>query len=100
MRGNKPCKDKQEVNTLKEEKEKFERKYINEEAAAEFLGISARTLRDWRLKGQINNKGEKPPKAYVRGKHIFFEIHELDAWVREGATNCSDEEPRRRRGAH
>ena len=85
---------------MKEEKFLSERKYINEEAAAEFLGISVRTLRDWRLKGRINNKGEKPPKAYVRGKHIFFEIHELDAWVREGATNCSDEEPRRRRGAH
>ena len=40
-----------------------ERKYLTEKQAAEFLGISERTLRAWRTNGQIDKKGTKPPRA-------------------------------------
>lgn len=62
--------------------------FLTEEEAAEFLRVAERTLRDWRQKGRINNKGEKPPKAYIRGKHIYYSQDELIAWIREGATNA------------
>ena len=61
------------------------RKYLNEEEAAKFLCVAERTLRDWRSKGLLDNKGTPPPKSYKRGKHIYYELSELDAWVRSGA---------------
>ena len=48
------------------------KKYISEKEAAAFLGIAERTLRSWRRNGQIDNKGTKPPRAYARGRHIYY----------------------------
>ena len=64
-----------------------EKKYLTEKQAAEFLGISERTLRAWRMNGQIDNKGTQPPRAYIRGKHIYYELGELYEWIREGAVD-------------
>ncbi len=60
------------------------REYIDERQAAEYISVAPRTMRDWRQKGQIDNKGARGPKYYICGKHILYEIHELDGWVREG----------------
>ena len=84
----------------KEEKGQEQRIYVTEAEAAEYLRVAERTLRFWRQTGRVDKKGTRPPKYYIRGRHIYDELHELDEWVRQGATNCSDEEPRRRRGAH
>ena len=70
------------------DKERTSRRYLREAEAAEFLGIAARTLRDWRRKGRINGKGTKPPRAYARGRHIYYAEDELDTWIREGATDA------------
>lgn len=63
------------------------RKYISEKEAAEYLGIAERTLRSWRHNGQIDNKGTPPPRSYVRGKYVYYEVGELAEWIREGATD-------------
>ena len=70
------------------DKEHTSRRYLTEKDAAEFLGVADRTLRDWRRKGRIDNKGTKPPRAYVRGRHIYYREDELVAWIREGATDA------------
>ncbi len=54
------------------------RKYISEKEAAEYLGIAERTLRSWRSNGRIDNKGTHPPRVYVRGKHVYYELGELE----------------------
>lgn len=53
------------------------RKYLTEKQAAEFLGISERTLRAWRQNWQINNKVDKPRTAYVQGKLVRYEYVEV-----------------------
>lgn len=50
---------------------------VNTKVAAEYLGVSVRTLEDWRAKG-------KGPK-YVRiGHGIRYEVSELNAFIAEG----------------
>lgn len=66
-----------------EDKERRSKEYLTEAEAAEFLGVAARTLRDWRRKGRVDGKGTKPPRAYVRGRHIYYAEDELDSWIRE-----------------
>lgn len=79
------------------DKECPSRRYMTEAETAEFLGIAGRTLRDWRRKGRIDSKGTKPPRAYVRGRHIYYAEDELDAWIREGATDASGADVRVRK---
>ncbi|WP_303149109.1 helix-turn-helix domain-containing protein [uncultured Cloacibacillus sp.] len=69
------------------DKERTSKRYLSEAEAAEILGVAERTLRDWRRKGRIDGKGTKPPRAYVRGRHIYYREDELVAWIREGATD-------------
>ena len=71
-------------------KEPTSKKYFAEAEAAEFLGVAERILRDWRRKRRIDSKGTKPPRAYVRGRHVYYVEDELEAWVREGATDVCD----------
>lgn len=52
--------------------------YISLEAAAEYLGIKAPTLRSW-IK---NPKNEVP--AYKVGRLWKFKRSEIDAWVNSG----------------
>ena len=73
--------------TKEKVKRQEKRKYLTEKQAAEFLGISDRTLRAWRTNGQIDKKGTKPPQAYVKGIHIYYELGELYEWIREGAVD-------------
>lgn len=50
---------------------------VTTKVAAEYLGVSVRTLEDWRAKGS-------GPK-YVRiGHRIRYEVGELDAFIAEG----------------
>ena len=75
------------------------RKYISEKKAAAFLGISERTLRSWRHNGRIDNKGTPPPRVYVRGKHVYYELGELEEWIRDGAFNADDTDGHTRRNS-
>lgn len=75
------------------------RKYISEKEAAEYLGIAERTLRSWRINGRIDNKGTPPPRAYVRGKHVYYELGELEEWLRDGAVNAGDTDGHTRRNS-
>ena len=70
------------------DKEHTSGRYLTEKEAAEFLGVADRTLRDWRRKGRIDSKGTKPPRAYVCGRHIYYDEDELSEWIREGATDA------------
>ena len=75
------------------------RKYISEKEAAEYLGIAERTLRSWRSNGRVDNKGTPPPRAYVRGKHVYYEHGELEEWIRCGAVNADDTDGHTRRNS-
>ena len=75
------------------------RKYISEKEAAEYLGIAERTLRSWRSNGRIDNKGTHPPRVYVRGKHVYYELGELKEWIRDGAFNADDTDGQTRRNS-
>lgn len=72
------------------DKERMSRRYLTEAEVAAFLGVAERTLRDWRRKGRIDCKGTKPPRAYVRGRHIYYDEDELTEWIREGAADVDD----------
>ena len=80
-----------------EDKERRSKEYLTEAEAAEFLGVAARTLRDWRRKGRVDGKGTKPQRAYVRGRHIYYAEDELDSWIREGSTDVDDADVRMRK---
>lgn len=71
--------------------------FLTERQAAEFLNIAERTLRDWRFKGKIDKKGTKPPKFYMRGKHIYYCQNELIEWITEGAADSEPARPRKRK---
>ena len=75
------------------------RKYISEKEAAEYLGVAERTLRSWRSNGRIDNKGTHPPRVYVRGKHVYYELGELEEWIRDGAFNADDTDGHTRRNS-
>ena len=75
------------------------RKYISEKEAAEYLGIAERKLRSWRSNGRIDNKGTHPPRVYVRGKHVYYELGELEEWIRDGAFNADDTDGHTRRNS-
>ncbi len=49
---------------------------LNAKDAAEYLGLSADTLRYWRYEGT-------GPQSYRLGRHTFYDIVDLDAWVDE-----------------
>jgi excisionase family DNA binding protein len=56
--------------------------YLSSEEAAVYLGISVKTVRDWRHKGQ-------GPPSYKLGGLVRYDLRELDAWVKaqgEGAS--------------
>lgn len=49
---------------------------VNAKDAAEYLGVSADTLRYWRYQGT-------GPRSYRLGRHTFYDVADLDAWVSE-----------------
>lgn len=68
--------------------------FIREQQAAELLGVEIHTLKDWRFKGCIDNKGTLPPKAYIKGEYVFYDLNELRDWVLEGSVEpvpCSNQ---------
>lgn len=62
---------------------------IKETEAAEYLGLSPKTLRKWRYRGMIDIYGTLPPPAYKRGVSIWYDLDELDNWVRGGMVRDS-----------
>ncbi|MGS1120707.1 helix-turn-helix transcriptional regulator [Rhodanobacter sp. UC4436_H3] len=50
---------------------------VTTKVAAEYLGVSVRTLEDWRAKG-------KGPKYMRIGHRIRYEISELDTFIAAG----------------
>ena len=81
------------------EEKRQTRKYISEKEGAEYLGIAERTLRSWGSNARIDNKGTTPPRAYVRGKHVYYELGELEEWLRDGAVNADDTDSHTRRNS-
>lgn len=49
--------------------------YLNSEQAAEYLGISAATLKNWR------KRGDGPPFIKVNARVISYIRCDLDAWM-------------------
>ena len=47
--------------------------------AAQVLGVSDRTLRDWM-------KGDNPPPSFRRGKVLLFPHDELTDWMKKQTT--------------
>lgn len=54
-------------------------RYVSIEDAADFLGVSVPTLRQWLKKELL--------PAHKIGKLWKFKISELDAWVKSGKSN-------------
>lgn len=54
------------------------RPYLDTRAAAEYLCLSERTLRNWRYRRQ-------GPRAINLGRRIVYAITDLDAWVQRRA---------------
>ncbi|NIO22002.1 MAG: helix-turn-helix domain-containing protein [Candidatus Aenigmarchaeota archaeon] len=52
------------------------KRWLNEEQAARYLGISKYTLQKWRRPG---NPG---PRFYKVGARILYELQDLDFWVK------------------
>lgn len=49
--------------------------------AADYLGVPESTLRAWRHSGRA---GDQPaPPSYKIGRHVKYDIDELDAWVEQ-----------------
>jgi len=53
------------------------KRYLTTEEAAEYLGLSHRTLQDWRC------AKEGPPYVVLGPRNIKYDIRDLDAWVDE-----------------
>ncbi|MET1050001.1 MAG: helix-turn-helix domain-containing protein [Acidimicrobiales bacterium] len=52
--------------------------WLDSAGAAEYLGVSVKTLYNWRVVG-------KGPRGYGRGKgRVRFRIEDLDAWIMDG----------------
>ena len=49
--------------------------YLNSEQAAEYLGISAATIKNWR------KRGDGPPFIKVNARVIRYLSCDLDAWM-------------------
>ena len=55
---------------------------LTTEEAAEYIGVKATTLEQYRTTGQIND--QTPMPAYVKiGNLVRYEKTELDHWIRE-----------------
>ena len=51
---------------------------MNRTEAAQYLGLSPKTLAMWVTQG-------KGPKLHRVGGRVFYFLHDLDAFIREGA---------------
>ena len=72
----------------KENEQKAERKYVwmSEKEAAEYIGVSVRTMQRWRKDGCIvSQHGIEPaPPYYRKGTMIRYERSELEQWMIDG----------------
>jgi hypothetical protein len=56
---------------------------LNTGEAARYLGISPRTLQDWRLRGS-DDPGERGPRfVTATPRLVLYEVQELDRWLDE-----------------
>lgn len=53
-------------------------RYLRTRAAAEFLGVAARTLEDLRL------RGGGPTYSTPRARIVLYDVHDLEAWIAAG----------------
>lgn len=74
-----------DANTLGYTPEQLDR-LMPESTAAEFLGISHRTLQNWRV------RGGGPPYIKVAGKTVRYRFRDLLAWI-EGSIRRHTSEP-------
>jgi excisionase family DNA binding protein len=49
---------------------------IGVEELAEYLGVPAQTIYDWRLSGRA-------PRAYKVGKHLRFAVSDIAEWLEQ-----------------
>lgn len=59
-------------------------RFISDVAAAEYLGIDTKTLRDYVSK-RNNVITLYPPKHYKRGGSVYYLLSDLNEWILEGA---------------
>ena len=74
---------KKNEGTNKEERsERNGRVWLSEQAAADYLGVTKRTLQRWRS-GVVRANGQVigGPKYYQPAGKVFFDRDELDEWV-------------------
>jgi len=60
------------------------RALIGVEELAEYLGVPAQTIYDWRLSGRA-------PRAFKLGKHLRFAASDIAAWLEERHEGISHE---------
>ncbi len=64
----------------------MQRRYLRTRAVAEVLGVSARTVEEWR------QEGGGPPWSRPKGSRVvLYDPDELDAWVRAGARRSTSD---------
>lgn len=59
--------------------------WMLEPEAAEYIRVSNRLLKDWRMQGVITRHGiEAAPPCHRRGGRYYYRRDELDAWMMAG----------------
>ena len=67
----------------KQTKQQVVKVWLGEKEAAEYLGVTVRTMQRWRKDGVVRSDGSiRPTLPYYRpaGK-IYYDKNEIDAWV-------------------
>lgn len=60
------------------------KKLLNQDQAAEVLGVSPRTLESWRYNGG-------GPRFYKLGQAVRYRAEDLDAWIEAGARHSTSD---------
>lgn len=65
---------------------KKERRYLIPKQAADYLGLSPKTLEKWRTDGT-----DGPPYAKMGAKAVRYDMDELDLWVKSRSRRSTSE---------
>lgn len=52
-------------------------RYLKRDAAADYIGVPAKTLLDWRSRRQPS------PRAIKVGKHLLYDVRDLDEFMEQ-----------------